>query len=287
MAVCLEGIKTQFLTALFNGLAIGSIYALIALGLSMVYGVLGLINFAHGDVFMVGSFTALGSLILMRAGPGMNSLSLIGIIIVASLSGMIGSGITAMLLELIAYRPLRLLGAPRHAGMISGMGASMVLEEIFGTLFGRNVIPYPEFFATKPIIKIGYAMITNKMLIIFVTMILMCILLNLFVGKTIALITFLVGGLVAGQGGFLYSLYFTKTRYNLGFMPGIKGLSASILGGVGNLYGAVLGGLALGLIENIGSICIPSNLKDVISFVILILVLLFKPTGILGSTGVK
>jgi branched-chain amino acid transport system permease protein len=261
---------------------------------------------------MVGSFTALGSLILMRAGPGMNSLSLIGIIIVASLSGMIGSGITAMLLELIAYRPLRLLGAPRHAGMISGMGASMVLEEIFGTLFGRNVIPYPEFFATKPIIKIGYAMITNKMLIIFVTMILMCILLNLFVGKTrfgrgiravaqepkgallmgvnistIALITFLVGGLVAGQGGFLYSLYFTKTRYNLGFMPGIKGLSASILGGVGNLYGAVLGGLALGLIENIGSICIPSNLKDVISFVILILVLLFKPTGILGSTGVK
>src|SRR5690242_107082 len=139
---CLASLETQFFSSLINGLAIGSIYALIALGLSMVYGILNLINFAHGEVFMVGSFAALGILSAfgVNAAGGSAGIILMGL---ALLGAAAASGLAAMALEIVAYRPLRRAGAPRYASMISGMGASIVLQEVFALFFGRGNIPFP------------------------------------------------------------------------------------------------------------------------------------------------
>jgi branched-chain amino acid transport system permease protein len=229
--------------------------------------------------------------------------------VVAAIAGILASGIAAMLLELIAYRPLRILGAPRHAGMISGLGASIVLQEGFALAFGRNVVPFPEVLPTATILQVGDGLITNKMLLVFVATIGVLIALDFFVSNTrlgrgiravaqepraaslmgvnitrVVLVTFLVGGLAAGLAGFLYSLSFSKTIYSLGFLPGIKALAAAILGGVGSMRGAVLGGFTLGLMENFGTVCLPVELKDVIAFGALVVVLLFRPQGILGRS---
>jgi branched-chain amino acid transport system permease protein len=305
---CFASFETQFLVSLFNGLAIGAIYALIALGLSMVYGILNLINFAHGEVFMVGSFAALGVINALGVSAGQGGLVVASALLLACVAAVAASGVAAMLLEIVAYRPLRRSGAPRHASMISGMGASICLQELFGLLFGRGNIPFPEIFPVMTLFRIGSARVTNRMVLIFTAMIGMVIILDWFVMRTrlgrgmralaqepqaaslmgvnisaVVLVTFLVGGLCAGLGGFLYGLYFSKTSYILGFLPGLKGLTASVVGGVGNLPGAVLGGLLLGLMENFGAICLPSQLKDVIGFVALLLVLVFRPKGILGE----
>ena len=307
---CLADIQEQFFSALLNGLAIGSVYALIALGVGMVYGVLRLINFAHGEVFMVGTFGALGVLVAFAGRAGGSSIQTIVVLVLAALGAMLASGVAAVLLEVVAYRPLRHFGAPRHASMISGMGASIVLQELFGLRFGRGMIPYPEILPQTTLVEIGHARLTNKMLLVFVATLVMLAVLEYFVSRTrlgrgmralaedptgaalmgvnasrIITVTFLVGGLCAGLAGFLYSIYFTKTRYLIGFLPGLKGLTASILGGVGNFRGAVLGGFLLGLVESFGSVCLPSELRDVIAFGALILVLLFRPSGILGEVA--
>jgi branched-chain amino acid transport system permease protein len=288
---CLASIETQFFSSLLNGLAIGSIYALIALGLSMVYGILNLINFAHGEVFMAGSFAALGVLALLGADAASGSPQMIAILVLAGLGAAAASGIVAMLLEIVAYRPLRRSAAPRHASMISGMGASIVLQELFALSFGRGNVPFPTILPVATLVTIGNGRLTNRMVLIFAATIVMMLVLDWFVMRTrlgrgmralaqepraaslmgvnisaVVLTTFLVGGICAGLGGFLYGLYFSKTSYILGFLPGLKGLTASILGGVGNLPGAVLGGLLLGLMENFGAACMPSQLKDVIGF---------------------
>jgi branched-chain amino acid transport system permease protein len=305
---CLASLETQFFSSLFNGLAIGAIYALIALGLSMVYGILNLINFAHGEVFMVGSFAALGILTTLGVDASSGALIVVGVLALSAIAAVGVAGLAAMLLEIVAYRPLRRFGAPRHASMISGMGASIVLQEAFALMFGRGNIPFPPILPVATLVSIGNGRITNRMVLIFVATATMMVVLDWFVMRTrlgrgmralaqepraaslmgvnisaVVLTTFLVGGLCAGLGGFLYGLYFSKTSYILGFMPGLKGLTASILGGVGNLPGAVLGGLLLGLMENFGAVCLPSQLKDVIGFGALLLVLIFRPRGILGE----
>jgi branched-chain amino acid transport system permease protein len=304
---CAASLHAEFFSSLIDGLAIGSIYALIALGLSMVYGILNLINFAHGEVFMVGSFAGLG--ILAAAGVDTSTGSA-GVIIlgVALLGAAAASGLAAMGLEVFAYRPLRRAGAPRYASMISGMGASILLQELFALLFGRGNIPFPTVMPLTTLFRVGNGRLTNRMVLIFAVTIVMMIVLDWCVMRTrlgrgmralaqdpraaalmgvnisaVVLGTFLVGGLCAGIGGFLYALYFSKTSYILGFLPGLKGLTASILGGVGNLPGAVLGGILLGLLENFGAACLPSQLKDVIGFGALLIVLIFRPQGILGE----
>ena len=304
---CLASLQAQFFSSLINGLAIGSIYALIALGLSMVYGILNLINFAHGEVFMVGSFAALGILTAIGVDSATGSGGII-VLSVALIGAAAASGAAAMVLEVVAYRPLRRAGAPRYASMISGMGASIVLQEVFALLFGRGNIPFPTILPLATLFTIGNGRVTNRMVLIFGVTILMMIVLDWCVMRTrlgrgmralaqdpraaalmgvnvsaVVLGTFLVGGLCAGVGGFLYGLYFSKTSYILGFLPGLKGLTASILGGVGNLPGAVVGGLLLGLLENFGAACMPSQLKDVIGFGALLIVLIFRPQGILGE----
>jgi branched-chain amino acid transport system permease protein len=304
---CLSSIQAQFFASLFNGLAIGSIYALIALGLSMVYGILNLINFAHGEVFMVGSFAAYGilSALGVDASAGGASIAILGL---ALLGAAVASGLMAMALEIVAYRPLRRANAPRYASMISGMGASIVLQEGFALLLGRGNVPYPPALPLSTLITVGNGRLTNRMVLIFTATVVMMVILDWCVMRTrlgrgmralaqdpraaqlmgvnisaVVLGAFLVGGLCAGVGGFLYGLYFSKTSYILGFLPGLKGLTASILGGVGNLPGAVIGGLLLGLLENFGAACVPSQLKDVIGFGALLLLLIFRPQGLLGE----
>lgn len=308
MLTCASDIGVQFSTALFNGLTIGCIYALIALGYSMVYGLLDLINFAHGDIFMVGSFAGLAVLSLSGVGAQTSGLQLVLVLVLAAIGSMLVCGGAAVLLEVVAYRPLRLRGAPRHAGMISGMGASIVIEELFALIFGRNNLPFPDVFQSVSLLTVGIGAFTNRMLLIIVTTVVMLVALDLFIQRSrlgrgmravaqeprasvlmgvnisrVILLTFLIGGLCAGLGGFLYGLYYGKASYYLGFVPGIKALAAAVLGGVGNMRGAVAGGLVIGLVENFGVICLPTQLKDVIAFSVLILVLLFRPQGILGA----
>jgi branched-chain amino acid transport system permease protein len=305
---CFASIGQQFFAALFNGLAIGSIYALIALGLSMVYGILNLINFAHGEIFMVGAFAAFG--VLTAAGVDANAGPvLITVVLVAAVCAAVAaSGGAAMVLEVLAYRPLRRFNAPRHATMISGMGCSIVLQEVFALIFGRANISYPTILPLQTLAVVGNGRITSRMALVMVSTAVMMLVLDWFVMRTkvgrgiralaqdpiaaslmgvnisrAILITFLVGGMCAGLGGILYGIYFSKTSYLLGFMPGLKGLTAAILGGIGNLPGAVLGGLLLGLMENFGAVCLPAQLKDVVGFGALLLVLIFRPNGLLGE----
>ena len=302
---CLSSLHAQFFLSLVYGLTLGSIYALFALGYSMVYGVLGLINFAHSEVFMIGTFAALGVTVLTAHVPGTVAGLVLG---VSALTAIIASGATAGALELVAYRPLRFRSAPRHAAMISGLGASIFLQEVFALKFGRNILAFPEIWPATPLATLGPAMLTNKMVLIFVATVIMLGAVDYFVTKTrfgrgiravaqepraailmgvdtttVVLVTFLIGGLCAGLGGFLYDIYYSQTVYYVGFVPGIKAFADAVLGGVGNMRGAVLGGIVLGLIENFGVVCIHSQFKDVIAFSILVLVLLFRPSGILGE----
>jgi branched-chain amino acid transport system permease protein len=304
---CINELHSAFFSSVFYGLTLGSIYALFALGYSMVYGVLGLINFAHSEVFMIGTYAALGAMIVLAPSVA-GFVSLVLVLAVCGVMGIIASGIAAGVLEIVAYRPLRLRNAPRHAAMISGIGASIFLQEAFALKYGRGLLAYPELWQQTPVLKIGDGLLTNKMIVIVVGAILMLIAVDHFVGSTrigrgiravaqepraatlmgvnttsVVLVTFLIGGVCAGLGGFLYGMYYSQTIYYVGFIPGIKAFAAAVLGGIGNLRGAVLGGLVLGLIENFGVVCMPSALKDVIAFTILVLVLLFRPTGILGE----
>jgi branched-chain amino acid transport system permease protein len=302
---CVSNLNAQFFLALFYGLTLGSIYALFALGYSMVYGVLGLINFAHSEVFMIGTFAALGVTVL---GAHMSAAMTGLVLTAAAFAAILASGATASSLELAAYRPLRLRAAPRHAAMISGLGASIFLQEVFALKFGRNILAYPDIWAATPWVTVGAALLTNKMVMIFLATVIMLGGVDYFVSRTrlgrgiravaqepkaatlmgvdttaVILVTFLIGGLCAGLGGFLYGMYYSQTVYYVGFVPGIKAFAAAVLGGIGNMRGAVLGGVLLGLIENFGVVCMPSQFKDVIAFGILVLVLLFRPSGILGE----
>ena len=308
MESCLADFQSQWSTALFNGLTVGCVYALIALGYSMVYGLLDLINFAHGDIFMIGSFAGLAVLGVTGVSEAATGLPLVLVLVLAAAVSMLVSGLAAIALEIVAYRPLRLRGAPRHAGMIAGMGASIVIEEGVALILGRNNLPYPAIMPTTSVLTVGFGTFTNRMLLIVVTTIVMLLVLDWFVQRSrlgrgmravsqepraavlmgvniskVILLTFLIGGLAAGLGGFMYGLYYGKANYFLGFVPGIKGLSAAVLGGVGNMRGAMVGGLVIGLVENFGVICIPTQLKDVIAFSVLVLVLLFRPRGLLGA----
>ncbi|MCC7104438.1 MAG: branched-chain amino acid ABC transporter permease [Chloroflexi bacterium] len=305
---CVNSLEAQFFSSLLYGLTLGCIYALFALGYSMVYGVLGLINFAHSEVFMIGSFAALGVLVVLTPVIQAGQVPLILALSVAALVAILVAGVAAVALEVVAYRPLRIRNAPRHAAMISGMGASIFLQEVFAIKFGRNILAFPEVWPSTPLLQIGDGLLTNKMLVIGASTIVMLLVVDYVVGSTrigrgiramaqepraailtgvdvstVVLITFLIGGLCAGLGGFLYGMYYTKTVYYVGFVPGIKAFAAAVLGGVGNMRGAVLGGLTLGLMENFGVVCIPTQLKDVIAFGVLVLVLLFRPSGLFGQ----
>jgi branched-chain amino acid transport system permease protein len=295
-----------------DGLVLGSIYALIALGYTLVYGVLRLINFAHSEVFMIGIFTTLGGLTLLGRQPGdpaLTGVALLGTFTVVLLLAMLASGVTAVIIERVAYRPLRRRNAPRLAALITAIGISLFLQELFALRFSREFLPFPRFIAKRELFEFQGANVRNDKVLVFVSAILLMVLLDQFVRRSrlgrgirataqnpevaalmgvnidrVVLLTFLVGGILAGAAGTLFAVFIEQVRFNIGFIPGIKAFTAAVLGGIGNIRGALLGGMVLGLLENHGAAILGAEWKDVFSFGVLVLVLMFRPTGLLGES---
>lgn len=353
-----------------TGLALGSIYALVALGYTLVYGVLRLINFAHSEIFMVGTFGALLAstkflnVPLLENGdyPYRTGMTLIIFLVFIMLVAMLFSGVGAVVLERVAYRPLRgngdafgavvlafltafivslifvdeakinviiaLLGtapisygylrffkqgrqAPRLAFLISAIGASTAIAEAVGVWSknGRDQYQTPRLLEKKTLFTMFGTDVRVDYVIVIVGALLMMTALTLFVNKTrlgrgvravaqdaetsrilgvnvdlIIIVTFALGGIMAGGAAMLFTLVYDQTRFNIGFILGVKSFTAAVLGGIGNLKGALLGGLLLGLVENYGSAIFGGQWKDVIAFTMLLIVLMFRPTGLLGES---
>jgi branched-chain amino acid transport system permease protein len=307
---------SEWLELTINGLALGGIYAVIALGYTLVYGILRMINFAHGDIFMAGPFAAYFVAVAFDNANffGGNAALEVVALTVIMLFAMLVSTVLAVLLERIAYRPLR--RAPRLIPLITAIGASFFLEYSFRGLFGSGVKRYPEvaFLQGKWII-LGIPILKIRVVVI-VAAILMLFGLWLFVQRTkvgkamqavsedkdtaalmgidvdrIIVITFIVGGALAGAAGVLYVLMFGQVNFIMGFMPGLKAFTAAVLGGIGNVVGAALGGFFLGIAESLFpnlvldglGIPAPYQLRDALAFVLLVLILIFRPSGILGE----
>jgi branched-chain amino acid transport system permease protein len=294
------------------GIAQGSVYALIALGYTLVYGVLLMINFAHGDVFMFGAMTAffvandLGQRGFLDANP------LVGMALVLVVA-MVSSAAVAILLERLAYRPLR--RAPRLVPLITAIGASLFISNSVRGLYGEQIKAYPTLkILTGKFDLLGIPILKTHAVVI-VSAVLIMVVLYWFVERTrtgramraisedkdtaalmginvdrIISVTFAVGGMLAGAAGVLYALVFNQVHWFMGFLPGIKAFTAAVLGGIGNIAGAMLGGLSLGVLESVGpnlllsGFGVPSTnqLRDVVAFSVLVLVLIFRPYGILG-----
>ena len=299
-----------FLQQLINGIALGSIYGLVAIGYTMVYGIIGMINFAHGDVFMVGAFLALTAfLALLAIGVTAIPLALFLVLIIA----MLLTALYGWAVERLAYRPLR--GSHRLAPLISAIGMSIVLQNYVQIAQGARVKPLP------PLIPGGYTLIeggsfavqvSNVQIIIVVTTLALMLLFSWLVSatrlgrnmraceqdlkmaslvgvdidRTISL-TFVIGAALAAVAGIMYLLYYGVIDFFIGFIAGVKAFTAAVLGGIGSLPGAMLGGLLIGLIETFWSAYFSAEYKDVAAFSILVLVLIFMPTGILGRPEVE
>ncbi len=295
------------------GLTQGSIYALIALGYTLVYGILRMINFAHSEIFMAGPFTAFFVARALNASGFLAAQPLLGMAIVALVAMGTSMGI-ALLVERIAYRPLR--NAPRLVPLITAIGASLVLQNIFRGLYGDGIERYPDLAVLAGEVNLLGVRFLKTQIVVIVAAILLMSLLYAFVQLTktgkamravsedkdaaalmgidvdrIIAVTFAVGGALAGAAGVLYALIFGQVQYYMGFVPGIKAFTAAVLGGIGNVPGAMIGGLFLGVFESVGpslfldglGIPAPAQLKDVISFTLLVLILIFRPSGILGE----
>jgi branched-chain amino acid transport system permease protein len=294
------------------GIAQGSVYALIALGYTLVYGVLLMINFAHGDVFMFGAMTAYFVADGLAGGGWINQNPIVGMTIVL-LVAMLSSMLVAILLERIAYRPLR--RAPRLVPLITAIGASLFISNSARGLFGEQVKAYPRLDVLQGRWDIlGIPVLKTQVVVIISAIILMVLLywfvertrtgramravsedkdtaalMGIDVDRTIAT-TFAVGGLLAGAAGILYAIVFNQVHWFMGFLPGIKAFTAAVLGGIGNIIGAMLGGLSLGVLESVGpnlllagaGVPSPNQLRDVVAFSVLVLVLIFRPYGLLG-----
>ena len=381
---CFTGVKNQFWAQTRDGLTQGSIYAMIALGYTMVYGVLQLINFAHSEVFMVSVFAMLHAYTswfgIDEAATGMTLILLVvgGIVIC-----MVASGLTAVTVERFAYRPLRRRGAPRLAFLISAIGASLFIQYLFNLMDGQHDLlplkppewvmvliglafigfgvaalprgeqrrgmpiltsilcgigglfivvylvglmdevlnftlpawagpsprPVPDVMQSEVVFSLFGADVNNKRILVIVGAGLMLFILDRFVTKTrmgrgiravaqdsqaasimgvnidrVVVTTFLVGGLMAGAAGYLYvTVLGVPAFWFMGFIPGIKAFTAAVLGGIGNIRGAMLGGLVLGLVEAYSVACYGADWVDVTAFIVLVLVLMFRPTGLLGE----
>ena len=295
-----------------SGVALGSVYALIALGYTLVYGILFMINFAHGEVFMWGAFTAFFAASALN-DIGMIDASPVLAFFLVLLVSMLVSMLVAILLERVAYRPLR--GAPRLVPLITAIGASLFLQYTARGFYGSGVRAYPGFGLFGGTLQLGPLRIDVVDLVVILAAVGLMLALYFFINRTrtgramravsedkdvaammginvdrIIVTTFAIGGLLAGAAGILYTLLFNQVHFFMGFLPGIKAFTAAVLGGIGNIIGAALGGMALGILEQVGpnllltGYGIPSanQLQDVIAFTVLVLVLIFRPSGFLG-----
>lgn len=302
-----------------DGITRGSIYALVALGYTMVYGVMKLINFAHSEVFMVGTWTVLGVYTVLGATAGAGTGMVIGATLLALLAAMLASAGTALAVERIAYRPLRKKGAPALIFLITGIGCSMVLVEVFGQVlkfffgppFGRVLVNVPAVLETKTLFTIpGIDLaVSNTRVLIIVGAIVMMVALDTFVNKSrlgrgvravaqdpdtaslmgvnqerVIMLVFVLGGAMAGVAALLFTIQYDSTKFDIGFIIGLKAFTAAVLGGIGNLRGALVGGLFLGIVEVYASAIWDSSWTNVYAFVVLVVVLMFRPTGILGES---
>src|SRR5512145_2118619 len=296
-----------------TGLALGGVYALVALGYTLVYGILRMINFAHSEVFMSGPFTAAFAADALIAVGWWNRFPLLSLLIVMLVAAAVSASI-ALLLERLAYRPLR--AAPRLVPLITAIGASFFLQYTFRGLYGSGIKGYPEMDIFRGFWVIaGIRVFKTQATVIIGAVVLMLILyavvqrtkigramrsvsedkeaaalMGIDVDRTIAF-TFALGGIAAGLAGILYLLLFPQAHFYMGFFPGLKAFTAAVLGGIGNVPGAFLGAMVLGLLESVGpslfldGLGIPAayQLKDAIAFTILVFILIFRPSGILGE----
>ncbi len=296
---------------IINGLVLGSMYALIALGYTMVYGVLNLINFAHGDVLMVGAMVGLTILKLLN----IYAPDLPGIIkLILSIAGAIPVCIAVnVLIERVAYRPLR--NAPRLAPLITAIGVSYLVQTFAMMIWGRSPLSVPQILSSEPI-HLGGAVISQTQIALLVLATLAMIGLVILVEKTkmgramrataenprvaglmgvdanfVVVATFSIGAALAAVAGVMWGANYSSVQFAMGFVPGLKAFSAAVLGGIGNIYGAMVGGIILGLIESLGAGYIGpltggflgSHYQDIFAFVVLIIVLTIRPSGIMGE----
>jgi branched-chain amino acid transport system permease protein len=293
----------QFFQQLTNGLAVGGIYALIALGYTMVYGVLKLINFAHSDLFTLGAYlglTLLTSLGLMgRVGPLVGTITLA--IMVMGLVAMVGA-----LLDRVAYRPLR--ESPRLSAVVSALGASIFLQNSVMLIYGARFQVYPQDILPKMTLHLFGLPIPLVRILILLASLTIMLALYFFIQKTkvgtairaaaidqgaarlmginvnrVILLVFMVGPALGGVAGLMVGLYYGQINFTMGWGYGLKAFTAAILGGIGNIPGAMLGGVLLGVIEAMGAAYVSLAYKDAIAFVVLILILIVRPTGLLGE----
>jgi len=304
----------NFWSATFDGLTFGAVYGLIAVGYTLVYGVLNLINFAHSEVFIVGAYGVVVTLTTLGFGPSAPNLSpvaIIGDLILALLVGMIAAGGTAWILERVAYRPLRKRNAPRLVFLITAIGASFTIQYLIFLIRGANAEPAVTMFIPEPIFDVFGTIVNSQQLIIVIASVILMLATDWFIRRTrtgrgiravaqdpdtatlmgvnkerIIQITFITGGILAGAAALFYVMLVPSgVIYNGGFILGVKAFAAAVLGGIGNVRGALLGGLLLGVIGNYGQILLgDSQWTDVVAFVVLVLVLLVKPSGILGTS---
>ncbi|WP_338860707.1 branched-chain amino acid ABC transporter permease [Mycetohabitans rhizoxinica] len=307
-----------FIQQILNGLVLGSVYAIIALGYTMVYGILGIINFAHGDVLMVGAMVALSAIsVLQTHFPGLGNVPTLVIALVIAVAVCACLGFT---IEKVAYRPLR--RAPRLAPLITAIGVSILLQTLAMVIWGRNPLSFPQLISTEPINVIKAtntspgAVISPTEVVIIVTAFVVMVALLLLVHKTklgramraiaenpnvaslmgvnpnfVISATFMIGSALAALAGVMIASEYGNVHFYMGFIPGLKAFTAAVLGGIGNLGGAMVGGVLLGLIEQLGAGyigdftggVIGSNYQDVFAFVVLILVLVLRPSGLLGE----
>ncbi|WP_137936366.1 branched-chain amino acid ABC transporter permease [Chitinivorax sp. B] len=300
-----------FLQQILNGLVVGSIYALIALGYTMVYGILGLINFAHGEVVMIGAMvaiTAINVLLQLNLGlPGIVTISL------ATCAAIAMCMLLSFSIEKIAYRPLR--KAPRLAPLITAIGISIILQQVAMIIWGKRYVVFPSVIKVETIDVFG-ATITNLQIVIVVLAI---VFMGVLVGivektklgramratsqnpevatlmgvnvNTIISMTFVLGAGLGAIAGVMVAANYDQAHANMGFMIGLKAFTAAVLGGIGNLAGAVVGGILLGIVESLGAGYIGpltgdvlgSNYQDIFAFMMLIAVLIFRPSGLLGE----
>ena len=296
-----------------KGLAVGGVYALIAMGYTLVYGILKMINFAHSEVFMSGPFTAVFLANALAQSGFLNKQPLLSMLLITLLSMTI-SAVVAMLLERIAYRPLRY--APRLVPLITAIGASFFLQYTFRGLYGSGFKGYPTVNSLQGSwIVFGVQVYKVQAVVIIGAILMMVILYGIVqwtkIGKAmravsedkevaelmgidvdrVIVFTFALGGAAAGAAGILYILLYPVVWFFMGFIPSIKAFAAAVLGGIGNVAGAFVGAMLLGLLESMGpnlfldglGILNPSQLKDAIAFVVLVLILIFRPSGILGE----
>lgn len=300
---------TEFIQQLFNGLSLGSIYALIALGYTMIYGILRFINFAHGDVFMIGAFSGyyLAIVFSFSSVSGGGSLGLAFLILIGAMIICSALGFT---IEKLAYKPLR--NSPKLTILITAIGISLFLEYSGQLIFGADPKSFPTLMQNHPLLNISGAVIGSNPTVVLITSVVLMLILRFIVKYTkmgtamravsynpttaslmgininrIISFTFIIGSALAAAAGILYGLNYPSIDPLMGILPGLKAFVAAVLGGIGNILGAAIGGMIIGLLETFVTGYISPTYRDAIAFGILILILLFKPTGILGKKEIE